>query len=135
MYFNTILRYAPPSVPLSERGTEFTARHTQRLVQKYEIPRSKTPPYPPQANTIVERVYDLIVPTLKKLTEKNPDKWNLVLHRDATIIQNNSSDEENESAVKNQNPAENLQDDSVANLPSPIRKYFHRNRRPPKRFE
>ncbi|GFY26913.1 DUF4817 domain-containing protein [Trichonephila clavipes] len=53
----------------------------------------------------------------------------------ATIIQNNSSGEENESAVENQNLAEYLQHDSVRTLPSPIRKHFHRNRQPPKRFE
>ncbi|GFX64537.1 uncharacterized protein TNCV_2811621 [Trichonephila clavipes] len=38
-----------------------------------------TPPYSPQANSIVERANGIIVSTLKKLTDKNPDKWDELL--------------------------------------------------------
>ncbi|GFY03416.1 uncharacterized protein TNCV_1173721 [Trichonephila clavipes] len=57
---------------ISDRGTAFTARHTQHFLQKYGMTQSMTPPYSPQANSI-------IVSTLKKLTDKNPDKWDELL--------------------------------------------------------
>ncbi|GFQ97409.1 uncharacterized protein TNCT_319081 [Trichonephila clavata] len=49
-----ILRYGSPSMYISERGAAFSARHTQRFLQKYRIRKSMTPPYSPQANIIVE---------------------------------------------------------------------------------
>ncbi|GFS90105.1 uncharacterized protein TNCV_507811 [Trichonephila clavipes] len=64
---------------LSDRGTAFTARHTQRFLQKYGIRQSTTPPYSPQANRIVERVNGIIVVTLKKAIDKNPNKWDELL--------------------------------------------------------
>ncbi|GFT68739.1 uncharacterized protein NPIL_142481 [Nephila pilipes] len=64
---------------ISDRGTAFTARHTQRVLQKYGITQSLTPPYSPQANSIVERANGIIVFTLKKMVDTNPDKWDLLL--------------------------------------------------------
>ncbi|GFV28649.1 hypothetical protein TNCV_3985991 [Trichonephila clavipes] len=79
LYHNIVLRYGPPSMYISDRGTAFTARHTQHFLQKYGITQSMTPPYSPQANSIVERANGIIVSTLKKLTDKNPDKWDELL--------------------------------------------------------
>ncbi|GFR13679.1 uncharacterized protein TNCT_22551 [Trichonephila clavata] len=64
---------------LSDRGTEFTARHTQWFLQKYGITQSTTPSYSPQANSIVERANGIIVATLKKAIYKNPNKWDELL--------------------------------------------------------
>ncbi|GFQ89654.1 uncharacterized protein TNCT_508081 [Trichonephila clavata] len=64
---------------ISDRGTAFTARHTQRFLQKYGITQSMTPPYSPQANSIVECASGIIVSTLKKMVDKNPEKWGLLL--------------------------------------------------------
>ncbi|GFX28112.1 hypothetical protein TNCV_424391 [Trichonephila clavipes] len=50
LYHNIILRYGPPSMYISDRGTAFIARHTQHFLQKYGITQSMTP----QANSIVE---------------------------------------------------------------------------------
>ncbi|GFX82098.1 hypothetical protein TNCV_398281 [Trichonephila clavipes] len=61
LYHNIILRYGPPSMYISDRGTAFTARHTQHFLQKYGITQSMTPPYSPQANSIVERANGIIV--------------------------------------------------------------------------
>ncbi|GFX78364.1 RNA-directed DNA polymerase from mobile element jockey [Trichonephila clavipes] len=55
--------------------------------------------------------------------------------RDADVIQNNTSDEENDSSAENQDPAEDHQEVSVTTEPSSSRNHLHRNRRPPKRFE
>ncbi|GFY48163.1 hypothetical protein TNIN_135751 [Trichonephila inaurata madagascariensis] len=74
LYNNIILRYGPPNMNLSDRGTAFTTSHTQRFLQKYGITQSTTPPYSPQANNIVERASWIIVATLKKAIEKNPNK-------------------------------------------------------------
>ncbi|GFW77450.1 hypothetical protein TNCV_2498431 [Trichonephila clavipes] len=63
LYHNIILRYGPPSIYISDRGTAFTARHTQHFLQKYGITQSMTPPYSPQANSIVERANGIIVST------------------------------------------------------------------------
>ncbi|GFT01431.1 hypothetical protein TNCV_3215311 [Trichonephila clavipes] len=79
LYHNIILRYGPPNMYISDRGTAFTARHAQHFLQKYGITQSMTPPYSPQANSIVERANGIIVSTLKKLTDKNPDKWEELL--------------------------------------------------------
>ncbi|KAF8763844.1 Transposon Tf2-11 polyprotein like [Argiope bruennichi] len=62
---NIILRYGSPSMYITNR-TAFTARHTQRGLQKYGITQSMTPPHSPQANSIVERANGIIVSTLKK---------------------------------------------------------------------
>ncbi|GFQ86889.1 integrase catalytic domain-containing protein [Trichonephila clavata] len=35
LYHNIILRYGLPSMYISDRGSAFTARHTQRFFQKY----------------------------------------------------------------------------------------------------
>ncbi|GFX41688.1 transposon Tf2-8 polyprotein [Trichonephila clavipes] len=75
LYHNIILRYGPPNMYISDRGTAFTTRHTQHFLQKYVITQSMTPPYSPQANSIVERANGIIVSTFKTLTDKNPDKW------------------------------------------------------------
>ncbi|GFT44195.1 vigilin [Nephila pilipes] len=75
LYHNIILRYGPPSMYFSDRGTAFTARHTRRFLQKYGITQSTTPPYSPQANSIVERANGIIVSTLKKMIDQNPNKW------------------------------------------------------------
>ncbi|GFS87197.1 transposon Ty3-G Gag-Pol polyprotein [Nephila pilipes] len=79
LYHNIILRYGPPSMYLSDRGTAFTARHTRRFLQKYGITQSTTPPYSPQANSIVERANGIIVSTLKKMIDQNPNKWDELL--------------------------------------------------------
>ncbi|GFV68786.1 hypothetical protein TNCV_694541 [Trichonephila clavipes] len=79
LYHNIILRYGPPSMYISDRRTVFTARHTQHFLQKYGITQPIAPPYSPQANSIVERANGIIVSTLKKLTDKNPDKWDELL--------------------------------------------------------
>ncbi|GFW91268.1 transposon Ty3-G Gag-Pol polyprotein [Trichonephila clavipes] len=64
---------------LSDRRTAFTTRHTQRFLKKHGITQSTTPPYSPQANSIVERTNDIIVATLKKGIDKNPNKWDELL--------------------------------------------------------
>ncbi|GFU08509.1 transposon Ty3-G Gag-Pol polyprotein [Trichonephila clavipes] len=64
---------------LSDRGTAFTARYTQRFLQKYGITQSTTPPYSPQTNSIVKRANGIIVATLKKAIDKNPNKWDELL--------------------------------------------------------
>ncbi|GFV48701.1 transposon Tf2-11 polyprotein [Trichonephila clavipes] len=79
LYHDIILRYGSPSMCISDRGTAFTARHTQHFLQKYGITQSMTPPYSPQANSIVQRANGITVSTLKKLTDKNPDKWDKLL--------------------------------------------------------
>ncbi|KAF8792328.1 Transposon Tf2-8 polyprotein like [Argiope bruennichi] len=79
LYHNIILRYGPPNMYLSDGGTAFTARHTQRFLQKYGIIQSTTPPYSPQANSIVERANGIIVSSLKKMIDKNPNKWDELL--------------------------------------------------------
>ncbi|GFS53418.1 uncharacterized protein NPIL_44251 [Nephila pilipes] len=79
LYHNIILRYGPLSMYISDRGTAFTARHTQQFLQKYGITQSLTPPYSPQANSIVERAKGIIVLTLKRIVNRNPDKWDLLL--------------------------------------------------------
>ncbi|GFW92512.1 transposon Tf2-9 polyprotein [Trichonephila clavipes] len=242
LYHNIILTYGPPSMYISDRGTAFTARHTQNFLQKYGITQSMTPPHSPQANSIAERANGIIVSTLKKLTDKNPDKWDELLpnallainttkqnstkkspfyllfgyeprlprelhigsfiddtpredqldllilaraeaannvyeahlenkhrfdlhlgavcyeiksrtlqnkfikvvhvqhlrpyfKRDADVMQNNTSDEENDSSADNQDQAEDHQVVSVATEPSSSRNHLRRNRRPPKRFE
>ncbi|GFX40228.1 retrovirus-related Pol polyprotein from transposon 412 [Trichonephila clavipes] len=242
LYHNIILRYGPPSMYISDRGTAFTARHTQHFLQKYRITQLMTPPYSPQAHNIVERANGIIVSTLKKLTDKNPDKWDELLpnallannttkqnstknspfyllfgyeprlprelhigrfiddtpredqldflilawkeaannvyeahlenkhrfdlhlgavcyeiksrtlqnkfikvvhvqhlrpyfKRDADVMQNNTSDEENDSSAEKQDPAEDHQAVSVTTEPSLSRNHLRRNRRPPKRFE
>ncbi|XP_055928074.1 uncharacterized protein LOC129959276 [Argiope bruennichi] len=66
LYHNIILIYGPPNMYLSDGGTAFTARHTQRFLQKYGITQSTTLPYSPQANSIVERANGIIVSSLKK---------------------------------------------------------------------
>ncbi|GFT45664.1 hypothetical protein TNCV_1055881 [Trichonephila clavipes] len=79
LYDNIILRYGPPSIYISDRGTTFTVRYTQYFLQKYGITQSMTPPYSPQANRIVERANGIIVSTLKKSTDQNPDDWDELL--------------------------------------------------------
>ncbi|KAF8773194.1 Transposon Tf2-8 polyprotein like [Argiope bruennichi] len=55
------------------------ARHTQRFLQKYGITQSTTPPYSPQANSIVERANGIIVFLFEKMIDKNPNKWDELL--------------------------------------------------------
>ncbi|GFW21962.1 transposon Ty3-G Gag-Pol polyprotein [Trichonephila clavipes] len=55
--------------------------------------------------------------------------------RDADVMQNNTSDEENDSSAENQDPAEGHQEVSLTTEPSSSRNHLRRNRRPPKRFE
>ncbi|GFX95060.1 hypothetical protein TNCV_3605191 [Trichonephila clavipes] len=242
LYHNIILRYGSPSMCKSDRGTAFISRHTQHFLQKYGITQSMTPPYSPQANIIVERANGIIVSTLKKLTDKNPDEWDELLpkalsainttkqnstkkspfyllfgyeprlprelhigsfiddtlredqfdlltfakaeaannvyeahlennhrfdlhlgavcyeiksrtplnkfikvvhkqhlrpyfKRDADVMQNNTSDEENDSSAEDQDPAEDHQEVFVTTEPSSSRNHLRRNHCPPKRFE
>ncbi|GFX09040.1 hypothetical protein TNCV_4166191 [Trichonephila clavipes] len=51
--------------------------------------------------------------------------------RDADLMQNNTSDEENDSSAENQDPAEDHQEISVTTEPSSSRNHLRRNRRPP----
>ncbi|GFU61804.1 uncharacterized protein TNCV_4564521 [Trichonephila clavipes] len=192
LYHNIILRYGHQSMYISDRGTAITACHTQHFLQKYGITQSMTPSYSPQAKSIIERANGIIVSTLKKLTDKNPDKWDELLpnalqainttpredqldllilaraeaannvyeahlenkhrfdlhlgavcyeiksrtfqnkfikvvhvqhlrpyfKRDADVMQNNRSDEENDSSAENQDPAEDHQEVSVTTEPS-----------------
>ncbi|GFU10474.1 uncharacterized protein TNCV_12731 [Trichonephila clavipes] len=55
--------------------------------------------------------------------------------RDADVMQNNTSDEENYSSAENQDPAEDHQEVSVTTEPPSSQNHLRRNRRPPKRFE
>ncbi|GFT00194.1 hypothetical protein TNCV_462681 [Trichonephila clavipes] len=55
--------------------------------------------------------------------------------RDADVMQNNTSDEENDSSAENRDPAEDHQEVSVTTEPSSSRNHLLRNPRPPKRFE
>ncbi|GFT54484.1 hypothetical protein NPIL_534201 [Nephila pilipes] len=75
-YHNITLRYEQPSMYLSDRGTvcAFDVRHTQRILQKYGITQFMTPPYSPQANSIIERANGIIASTSKKIIDKNPGK-------------------------------------------------------------
>ncbi|GFX87220.1 retrovirus-related Pol polyprotein from transposon opus [Trichonephila clavipes] len=55
--------------------------------------------------------------------------------RDAYVMHNNTSDEENDSSAENQDSAEDHQEVSVTTEPSTSRNNLRQNRHPPKRFE
>ncbi|GFQ74638.1 uncharacterized protein TNCT_34331 [Trichonephila clavata] len=64
----------------------------------------------------------------------NSSGW-ISLNMTIAIIKNNTSDEENDSSAKYQDPAADLQEVSVTTEPSSSRHYLRRYRRPPERFE
>ncbi|GFT11325.1 hypothetical protein NPIL_193311 [Nephila pilipes] len=64
---------------LLDRGTALTARHTQRFVQKCGITQSMTRPFSLLAHSIVERANGIIPSPLKKITDKDPEKLDVLL--------------------------------------------------------
>ncbi|GFW93143.1 transposon Tf2-9 polyprotein [Trichonephila clavipes] len=79
-------RMGHPNMYFSDRGTVFTARHTQRFLEKYGITQSTTPSYSRQANSIIERANGIIVATLIKAIDKNPNKWDELLNNTLLAI-------------------------------------------------
>ncbi|GFV76700.1 hypothetical protein TNCV_4729201 [Trichonephila clavipes] len=53
--------YGPLNMHLSDKGTAFTARHTQQFLQKYGITQSTTTTHSPQANSIVKQANDTVL--------------------------------------------------------------------------
>ncbi|GFV04363.1 uncharacterized protein TNCV_919841 [Trichonephila clavipes] len=117
LHNNIILRYGPPNMYLSDREASFIARHNQRFLQKshsfkagdpvlYDWPKQRDHKLSP----IFKEPFEIVRPVgtvsyeIKSTTQQN--KFIKVVHvqylrpyfkRNATTIDLNSADEENES--------------------------------------
>ncbi|GFX60469.1 integrase catalytic domain-containing protein [Trichonephila clavipes] len=80
-----------PSTPWDIVSTDprSSINHTSHSLvssKKYGITQSTTPPYSPQANSIVERANGIIVATLKKAIDTNSNKWDELLPKTLLAI-------------------------------------------------
>ncbi|XP_029161625.1 uncharacterized protein LOC114933284 [Nylanderia fulva] len=69
-----VLRYGPPKIIRSDRGTEFLNEVIKELKEVMKIKWSYTLPYNPQANGLVERTNQSIIRKLIMIRERNPGK-------------------------------------------------------------
>ena len=70
-----------PRYILSDNGTEFKNNLIDQVLQKLGIERIFSAPYHPQINGKLEVFHRYLKPTLKKLCEKDPSKWDQYLNQ------------------------------------------------------
>jgi hypothetical protein len=74
-----MLRYNPPRILVSDRGTSFLADTVQKVLRKFGTRHCKTGSYHPQANSVCERFNGTLVPMLCHYTDKEHKNWNVWL--------------------------------------------------------
>ena len=70
-----------PRYILSDNGMEFKNSLMDQVLQQLGIDRIFSAPYHPQSNSKLEVFHKYLKPTLKKLCEKDPAKWDKYLNQ------------------------------------------------------
>ena len=78
-----------PSTVLSDNGPEFRGEPIRLLLEKYGIEHTKSIPYHPQSNGVVERLNRTLKTRLATAVDGNYDSWDQMIHR--VILQYNHS--------------------------------------------
>ena len=83
---NWIYRYGPPAQLHSDRGTQFLSQVFVNVLRRFGISNSKTTPYHPQGNSIIERLHR----TFKDRLRSHSSNWLLNLQESVYNINRNS---------------------------------------------
>ena len=75
MYDDFVLRFGFPARILSDQGGEFENRLLSKLNQLAGVQKSKTTPYHPQCNGMVERMNETLISMLKTLPRSQKSSW------------------------------------------------------------
>ena len=75
IYREIFCTFGPPAEILSDRGSHFANKTIQNLCKIVEVIHKFSTPYHPQTNGLVESFNGTLVQTLRKLTLKQPTKW------------------------------------------------------------
>jgi len=75
LYSQIICRYGPPSVLLSDRGTNFLSKVIKHLCDLFSIEKVQTTAYHPQCNGLVERTNGSLMTLIRKICQDNPNNW------------------------------------------------------------
>ena len=75
-----ILRFSAPRRLVTDKGTSFTSQKFQALCEKYKMKHTLNSSRHPQANGLIERLNQTILPLIKcSFDEDEEDKWDLKL--------------------------------------------------------
>jgi len=72
---DTIYRYGPPDIIVSDCGWEFNSKITDQLMIDYNIKHIKTAPYHPQANGLVENFNQTLKSMINKTVNESGSDW------------------------------------------------------------
>ena len=73
--FGWVQHFGVPSTITSDNGTQFTSSLFQQLTQIWGIKTTKSAPYHPEANGLVERLHRRLKEALKALGAESPEEW------------------------------------------------------------
>ena len=77
-----ILTFGAPKRIVSDRGTSFTSQNFQALCKKYQIKHTSNSSRHPQANGLIERLNQAILPLMKcSVGEDEVENWDLNLRK------------------------------------------------------
>ena len=75
-----ILSFGAPRRLITDRGTSFTSQNFQALCEKYKIKHALNSSRHPQANGLIERLNQTVLPLMKcSIDENEEDNWDLKL--------------------------------------------------------